>query len=241
MSFEFLNFPNTHAAPSTRYRRSMGLPPSQGHNNLRLYHTTNYPHHNHRLYTNKHLYQQHEHQQQQQQHFIQPQQMPQQELPQPHAFKIYHRLDSLRNKFASYPPRARATAVNDTGTAAAPSVSMSSARPADRPNSLFKLRNNHSNRLHKSHSFLNNAVDSSFHYLADTSTSRPLVAAVRRSSAASLVAAKRRYWRASFPMLSHMPLIDRNAELLLVNHSPFALRDPRFGILHHNALSSSYF
>lgn len=239
MSFEFLNFPNTHAAPSTRYRRSMGLPPSQGHNNLRLYHTTNYPHHNHRLYTNKHLYQQHQHQPQQQ-HFIQPQQpqqMPQQELPQPHAFKIYQRLDSLRNKFASYPPRAR----TETG-AAATSVSMSSARPAERPNSLFKLRHNHSNRLHKSHSFLSNAVDSSFHYLADSSTtSRPLVAGVRRSSAASLVAAKRRYWRASFPMLSHMPLIDRNAELLLVNHSPFALRDPRFGILHHSALSSSYF
>lgn len=43
------------------------------------------------------------------------------------------------------------------------------------------------------------------------------------------------------PIVSNMPLINVNSSILLVNHSPFGLREPKFGILHHCAQSISYF
>lgn len=45
----------------------------------------------------------------------------------------------------------------------------------------------------------------------------------------------------AFPILSNMPLIHLNSSLILVNTSPFALNDRRFGILHHHSPSMSYY
>lgn len=47
--------------------------------------------------------------------------------------------------------------------------------------------------------------------------------------------------RKALPVVSNMPLMHLDTSLVLINSSPFALTDPRFGILHHQASSLSYF
>lgn len=47
--------------------------------------------------------------------------------------------------------------------------------------------------------------------------------------------------RKAFLINSNLPFIHLNSSLVLVNSSPFALTDPRFGILHHHSPSLSYF
>lgn len=42
-------------------------------------------------------------------------------------------------------------------------------------------------------------------------------------------------------IVSNMPLINVNSSVVMVNHSPFGLHDPRFGIFHHCSQSISYF
>lgn len=42
-------------------------------------------------------------------------------------------------------------------------------------------------------------------------------------------------------IVSNMPLINVNSSVVMVNHSPFGLQDPRFGIFHHCSQSISYF
>lgn len=42
-------------------------------------------------------------------------------------------------------------------------------------------------------------------------------------------------------IVSNMPLINVNSSVVMVNHSPLGLRDPRFGIFHHCSQSISYF
>lgn len=157
----------------------MGYPPSQGHNNLRLYHTTNFHHqHNtHRLDT-KH-------------------------------YQHTRRLNQYHNRI-----NALKILTEKSRLYAGPSVHFSAARSTmpkiPRPTSLFK---HYRGRLHRSQPALN----------------------VARS------AVRRKFSRHSLPMLSNFPLIDDSTSILLVNHSPFGLRDLRFGILHHCDQSASYF
>lgn len=47
--------------------------------------------------------------------------------------------------------------------------------------------------------------------------------------------------RKAFPIISNMPFIHLNSSLILINSSPFALTDRRFGILHHHSPSVSYY
>lgn len=156
----------------------MGYPPSQGHNNLRLYHTTNFhhQHYTHRLDT-KHY--QHSRRLNQYHHRI-------------NALKILTEKSRLyagsSGHFSADRNRAKLT----------------------RPTSLFKQ---YRGRLHRSQPAL--------------------------SGARSTV--RRKLSRHSLPMLSNFPLIDDSTSMLLVNHSPFGLRDLRFGILHHCPQSASYF
>lgn len=42
-------------------------------------------------------------------------------------------------------------------------------------------------------------------------------------------------------IISNLPLINVNSSIVLVNHSPFGIRDPRFGLFHHCSQSISYF
>lgn len=148
----------------------MGLSPSQGHNNLRLYHTTPY-HHNHRLEDTK------------------------------HSLHILHKLQNRsNNKFSQkYSPHTqkRCTKCYRLYT--------------ERPNHLF-------DKLHKSQPNLKS-----------------------RQSDNNIFCFNQRYLRKSYPILSNLPFINRDASIILVNRSPFALTDPRFGIFHHSAQSVSYF
>lgn len=155
----------------------MGLSPSQGHNNLRLYHTTPYNHHSHRLDDTKHN---------------------------------LHFLHNLQNQFTknrlSHPSTMRR---RRNHSCCATCFRFSAERPRylfgdERPYARSNLRVYHSER----------------------SLFRPN---------------ERHRRRQSFPLLSNLPFISRNASLVLVNHSPFALRDPRFGIFHHCSNSISYF
>lgn len=49
-----------------------------------------------------------------------------------------------------------------------------------------------------------------------------------------------KFMKKSQPIISNMPFINFNSSLILVNTSPFALSDPRFGILHHDSPSLPY-
>lgn len=44
----------------------------------------------------------------------------------------------------------------------------------------------------------------------------------------------------SIPIISNMPWINSNTSAIVINTSPFALTDRRFGILHHEHSSKSY-
>lgn len=52
--------------------------------------------------------------------------------------------------------------------------------------------------------------------------------------------ASRRHCTRKHSIISNMPLINVNSSVLMVNHSPLGLRDPRFGIFHHCSQSISY-
>lgn len=149
----------------------MGLSPSQGHNNLRLYHTTPY-HHNHRLDDTKHN---------------------------------LHKLHQLQNE-----PDTKST----------------------RSNSRYTQR-----RCTKCNRFSDERLTYLFEQSDGLHKSQPNLK-IRHSNR---FRANERYLRKSFPLLSNLPFIDRDASIVLVNHSPFALRDPRFGIFHHCSPSVSYF
>uniref|UniRef100_A0A182TA56 Uncharacterized protein n=1 Tax=Anopheles maculatus TaxID=74869 RepID=A0A182TA56_9DIPT len=49
------------------------------------------------------------------------------------------------------------------------------------------------------------------------------------------------YGRLPTRLISNMPLIETaNESMIIINNSPFALTDRRFGILHHCTMSDSY-
>lgn len=233
----------------------MGLPPSQGHNNLRLYHTTNYPHHhhhhhnnhNHRLNTNKHFYTKH----QQQKHFELAYHQHQSRLnqyyyshshiddrqPSPTSSSIdtiLHSFDRLYEtsiyKCASYPPPSSSSAGLNYDK---PNMMMVTRPVTFNP---FKLSPgniaNNNNRLHKSQPSFYSGISSCKH--SDISRNDD-------NDDVMLNKIRPQYFHNSLPMVSNLPLINMDASMLLVNHSPFALQDPRFGILHHCSQSVSYF
>lgn len=144
----------------------MGLSPNQGHNNLRLYHTTPF-HHNHRLDDTK------------------------------HNLHILHKFQYRLNKRVSPPPCPERR------------HKKSNKLYAERPNYLSKEKIKPNLKT--------------FH------------------SDNNIFRFSQRYLRKSFPILSNLPFINRDASIILVNYSPFALRDPRFGIFHHCPQSISYF
>lgn len=150
----------------------MGLSPSQGHNNLRLYHTTPY-YHSHRLDDTKHNL-----------HFL-------------------HNLQNNSNSKCSQTNNRQSKRQRSP---------KSFRFSAERPRYLFE------NGLHKSQPSFR-----SYH------------------SDSNLIRSNERYLRKSFPLLSNLPFINRDASIVLINHSPFGLKDPRFGIFHHCSQSVSYF
>lgn len=151
----------------------MGLSPSQGHNNLRLYHTTPY-HHNHRLDDTK------------------------------HNLHILHKLQNY--------PHSKCSRTNSRHTQKRCTKCYSFC--AERPSYLFEQ----CDHLHKSQPNIKN-----------------------RHSDNNIFDSNERYLRKSFPLLSNLPFINSDSSIVLVNHSPFGLRDPRFGIFHHCSQSVSYF
>lgn len=73
--------------------------------------------------------------------------------------------------------------------------------------------------------------------LLPTVTTRTTAAAASRERRSS----RRRISSRMNTFVSNMPLINVNSSVVMVNHSPFGLQDPRFGILHHCSQSISYF
>ena len=162
-------------------RRSMGLPPSQGHNNLRLYHTTNihHNHQHHRLNTNTHF-------NTKSQHFKQP---------------AFYYCDALSNC---------------NHIMSMPNIAAKQKRPTSLLNSsCLTIRD----RLHNKK---NISISQYFNYHPK-----------------SHIYNNPRY-ASNLSMISNMPLINMDYSMVVVNDSPFALRDSRFGILHHCSQSISY-
>lgn len=182
----------------------MGFPPSQGHNNLRLYHTANFHHqHNtHNRLDTKHLQ---------------------------HSRRLnqyHHRINALKfltekSRLYAHPPNVHYQSTHNNSSIHSNNNNNNyssfdrnrNISKCSRPTSLFK--HGRSTRLHRS---------------------QPALGTIRSSTTD-----RRKFSRYSLPILSNFPLIDDSISILLVNHSPFGLRDPRFGILHHCSDSMSYF
>lgn len=62
-----------------------------------------------------------------------------------------------------------------------------------------------------------------------------------KTSLTKLQKQKLKVLKEASPIVSNMPLIHVNSSIILVNTSPFGLRDLRFGILHHHSPSISYY
>lgn len=192
----------------------MGLPPTQGHNNLRLNNTANlYPNY-YRLATNT------------QTQFTRKQPKPGQSQSHSHCHsysglsqskvcssktkknvspRSATRADPSRSRTESYSSQSYVASHSQSRRKAPPPASQLSSRIGSvRSNDLRRFR----------------FADNSFPIGRGQHTH------ARHRKAA---------------IVSNMPLINFNSSVVMVNHSPFGLREPGVGILHHCSQSISYF
>lgn len=202
----------------------MGLPPSQGHNNLRLTNTANlYQNHNFRLdktqfNTIKTHHKRH-----------MPMSMP---LPQYNLNS--HPFSSLKRRTTMQMPT--------------PILKSPHYKPARAKNVghhvQFELNPSSSSHRQTPYSYINpdrHSLSMSNDRYRNINTKKlplhipqlgHLQIKDRRSSRPRL---------RKHSIVSNMPLINVNSSVVMVNHSPFGLHDPRFGIFHHCSQSISYF
>lgn len=191
-------------------RRSMGLPPTQGHNNLRLNNTTN-------LYSNR-LGSRHYNTLKQLFHSQNPSIIGKTSRTKP---QLRQKLQSM-NQFSN-------------SNCATPSIdhsrNITSNSHRSVPYDYISYRHLYRDRHHRSvapptHPMLNQnkitQIDLKRHNLESVNN----CTFGRHDRRPAIV--------------SNMPQIKVNSSIVLVNRSPFGLRDPRFGIFHHCSQSISY-
>lgn len=223
-----------------KFRRSMGLPPTtQGHNNLRLMHTTN-SYQNFRLDTNLHTL--NKTKQNNFNRFLpttMPQYYTQAHTPfqNPYPQQMSHPLHQ-QYPMRTYPPAQPShfllQKVLHHGN-------LPSYQPAQHirfnelPQNLMRLRKgeHHSPRI--------TYGDRTRKTILKPMSSRIVKNAHSSMAALNLQHKSTHSYAKRHPIVSNMPLINVNSSILLVNHSPFGLTEPQFGILHHCAQSISYF
>lgn len=215
-------------------RRSMGLPPTtQGHNNLRLINTTN-SYQNYRLGTNLHT--------------LNSKQNSFNRFLLPSMSNYTNCKQSSRKHLLSRPPNAVHYHQYN-----APQVSFSKTqtnnvmyvhkrnlprgnqvrhvRFSEPPPILFNLRKDRTRPPDTAYAcHRKKSIPKPRHHKGATNSQISTLNTQRKSS-----------FSHRNPIVSNMPLINVNSSILLVNHSPFALTEPQFGILHHCSQSVSYF
>lgn len=215
----------------TTHRRSMGLPPAQGHNNLRLNTTTNY-YPKYRLDTTQYN----------------NTRKPKQSF---YTNPLHPSVSSSARQYCSYlrnPTRERRPSYrSNEWFAETASIDLNRRfdydfRTSNRLRTLsptcdsIRLRKPARHRSIKSkHSIASQKVGKYFSSKDEQQNSCNYTDhsnANDRNIMPSNVNA---------PIVSNMPLMNVNSSIFLVNHSPFGLRDPRFGIFHHCSQSISYF
>lgn len=208
-------------ARTTTHRRSMGLPPAQGHNNLRLNTTANY-YPKYRLDT-KHYNKTRKPKQTLYPNLLHPS-IPL--CPHLHHPKVERRRSSQSSRLFGHkasPDRTRRHTSHESQSShrLRPSLTTSHrksnrSRSVQPPNSILsqKMKRYFSSNNEQRCRYLDRSFEN-----------------VRKSIPFSVNA----------PIVSNMPLTNVNSSIFLVNHSPFGLQDPRVGIFHHCAQSISYF
>lgn len=222
-------------------RRSMGLPPSQGHNNLRLNNTTN-------LYQSLRLDSKHLNTLKQKQKKYNTNQFtpPLSPILSLKKYKI-----NTKNKPQKY---TKSTSIINSIAAPYKRQILSNSQM---PSRLVKFNHNRNANLHSLDAF-----HSEFHHDRDglssyRGTAKPPTSFnsnqnhnklknefYRKKSDKNFTSLNRPESNQSHrktSIVSNMPLINVNSSVVLLNHSPFGLRDPRFGIFHHCSQSISYF
>lgn len=199
----------------------MGLPPVQGHNNLRLTNNANlYPNYNYRLDTTQYktVHRTHKHllpPPPKRQHFYPPSQPS---------------LPPLHMSFKSKKSTKKPTSI------------LKSAQSQNLPYKC-KIPSHLSRRVRFERQKSHYPMRMSMPYLpipliANRLSQQPVHALNQlKLKLQSKIRAQMR----KKAIISNMPLINVNSSIVMVNNSPFALRDPRFGILHHCSQSISYF
>lgn len=212
---------NTHILPLW-HRRSMGLPPAQGHNNLRLINNANlYKNHNHRLdKTQFNTIKTHH------KHF----------MPMPQLRPSSRPFTSSKKHLSTVPMPTSILKPSRYQSSRSKNVEHHVQFELNR--SLFSQRQtpySYSHRNISPNSFGNYQNN---YYPKKVRLKVPQLSLSqlkeRRSNSSRLRPRKT-------TILSNMPLINVNSSVVMVNHSPFGLRDPRFGIFHHCSQSISYF
>lgn len=209
----------THFTTLT-HRRSMGLPPAQGHNNLRLINSANlYKNHNHRLDTTQFntIKTHHKHC------------MP---MPQPphnsRSFTSSKHLSAVPMPTSILkPPRHQQSRSRNVGHHVQFELNRNPFSQRQTPYSY-----SHRNILPQSFGNYQNNYPKKLRLKVPQLNLLQLKE--RRSNSSRLRPRKN-------TIVSNMPLINVNSSIVMVNHSPFGLRDPRFGIFHHCSQSISYY
>lgn len=190
----------------------MGLPPAQGHNNLRLNTNANlYQNHNIRLDTRQYNTTFRTHQTQ---HYV------------PHS-TTYHRREQCMQPTTKPKKQVRI------------SLPSSILKSTASRNIQFDRERNLALRL-STPNYSQSTSASASAYSRSANVNR-ISQSIQSQSQIQLKRPKLRSPRKKSAIVSNLPLINVNSSIVMVNHSPFGLRDPRFGILHHCSQSVSYF
>lgn len=195
----------------------MGLPPAQGHNNLRLTNTANlYQNHNFRLDTTQFT-----------------------------PIKTYHRPHPLKIPIDS---RALLATTKRMPTISMPVPILKQANQhRNRSKSIrqhvqFKPIQNTFNQRQTMYSYPElKVLPTQFDSYRNVQSKRVRLQVPQLNLLSTKERRSNRNRSRKHGFVSNMPLINVNSSVVMVNHSPFGLRDPRFGIFHHCSQSISYY
>lgn len=202
----------------------MGLPPAQGHNNLRLTNTANmYQNHNFRLDTTQFTP-------------IKTHHKPH-TLLRPHPLKLPIDSRPLFSTSKRMPTISMPISILKQSSRQYPSRSQNI-----RQHVQFKPSQNTFNQRQTLYSYPKRTVlPTSFDSYQNIRPKKVRLQVPQSNYLPSMERRSNRNRSRKHGFVSNMPLINVNSSVLMVNHSPFGLRDPRFGIFHHCSQSISYY
>lgn len=204
------------------HRRSMGLPPAQGHNNLRLNTTTNY-------YPKYRLDKTQYNKTRKPKHTF-------------HTHLLHPSISS--STYPSYSLQRTPIAIerrpSNQNSQKRAQIAPTDQRASHSSRSAHRLRAS-SSSLTNQRTFNRNRSFQLENPSASREMQKYLSSNCKQSIRGSVNVRNCSSCDVNAPIISNMPLVNVNSSIVLVNHSPFGLRDPRVGIFHHCSQSISYF